>query len=126
MKPLINAINEESMNTNDYNECIKCIENLTNLELKNEALILPLTANNPNKKEQYNLVWIELESWLKHYENMSDRHKVLYDFVNNKLKQKSINVSNELTDKSAINNKRTIHATTKEEIVLNRNTNENT
>ena len=97
------------------------------MEAKNEALV-PLTANMTElkKKEQYNLVWIELESWLKQYENMSDRHKVLYEFVNNKLKQKSI-IINELSniDKSAIanNNKRAIKD---ENSLINRNSNENT
>ena len=71
-----------------------------------------IQCNLKTTDEQYAKLWNELESWLKHYENLSERHKRLYDFVNSKLKLKSINVNemNEISnsDKLNINNKRSI------------------
>ena len=131
LKPLINSICEENINTTEYNECIKCIENLQNLEAKNEPLLTTSKLsnfNNLNKKDQYKTLWNELESWLKLYENNSDRHKILYDFIN-KIKLKSLSTStvdftiNDLNnDKTAVKrNHSQINISNKNRILLSEN-----
>lgn len=50
-------------------------------------ILVPKNLKNLRKVDQYKMLWSELESWLKSYENLSERHKALYDFVN-KIKQK--------------------------------------
>ena len=116
LKPLINSICQDNLNASEYNECIACIENLQNLEAKNEGLFISSKLSNFNNlknKDQYKALWNELESWLKLYETSSDRHKILYDFIN-KIKIKSLSTSaisditlNDLSiDKTVSENKR--------------------
>ena len=84
--------------------------------------------NNLNKKDQYKTLWNELESWLKLYENNSDRHKILYDFIN-KIKLKSLSTStvdftiNDLNnDKTAVKrNHSQINISNKNRILLSEN-----
>jgi hypothetical protein len=56
---------------------------------------MPVSLSNLKKKDQYKALWNELESWLKAFENQSERHKTLYDYIS-RLKKKSILSSNEL------------------------------
>jgi hypothetical protein len=41
------------------------------------------------RKEQYKNLWTELENFLKNYEELSDRHRSLYDYVG-KLKKANV------------------------------------
>lgn len=96
LKPLIKSISEEVINDVQYNECIKCIEYYQGAEYRNEpivgaSLIAPscLSANvsaalaKSSRKDVYKRIWIELEGLLKCYQDVSERHRILYSHVRN-------------------------------------------
>jgi hypothetical protein len=74
---------------------VKTIEFFQNLENKNETYASFLTpiglkhVKNLKRKEQYKHLWTELEDFLKNYEDLSDRHKSLCDYVG-KLKKANV------------------------------------
>lgn len=81
-----------------YNECIKCIEYFQTAEYKNEPILatslispanisadLASALGKPNRKDLYKRIWAELESQLKCYQDVSERHRILYNHVRNML-----------------------------------------
>lgn len=92
---MVKSITEESINDIQYNECIKCIEYYQSGEHKNE----PITSANllaaPSaeqlallgkpRKDVYKRIWLEFESMLKYYQDVSERHRILYSHVRNML-----------------------------------------
>ena len=81
-----------------YNDCIKCIEYFQTAEYKNEpifaaSLVSPANISadiasalgKPNRKDLYKRIWAELESQLKCYQDVSERHRILYNHVRNML-----------------------------------------
>ncbi len=70
------------MNDNQFNESIKIIEYFQHTDLKTESLIYP----NPSLKQKQDKelllnFWNELESWLKAYNDISEKHKALHNHV---------------------------------------------
>lgn len=82
-------MSDEPITDIQYNECIKCIEYLQNAEAKNEqltntSLIVPISDMSVlRRKDIYKTLWTELESCLKFYQDLSDKHKFLYNHVKN-------------------------------------------
>jgi hypothetical protein len=80
-----------------YNECIKCIEYYQSFEIKGEGIPATdfiLQMNNSiykqiKKKDHFKLLWSDLEAYMRNYQDLSQKHKLLYNYVK-KLKINSI------------------------------------
>jgi hypothetical protein len=106
LQALFKCLSNEQITDLQYNECIKCIDFIQNLEHKNEqltnsSLIYPSRSfyKHLKKKDMFKVIWNELETLLKSYQDMSDRHKTLFMSVK---KAKAISTRNELVNKKAI------------------------
>ncbi len=106
LQTLFKCLSNEQITDLQYNECIKCIDFIQNLENKNEqlansSLIYPSRSfyKHLKRKDVYKVIWNELESLVKAYQDMSDRHKTLFMSVK---KAKVISTRNELVNKKAI------------------------
>lgn len=111
MKPLVNAVVSETLTDAQYTECFKIIEFCQNLENRNESII---TAGNLliqakpyrgiKKKDQYKILWNELESFLRAYSDISEKHLLLYRHVK-EIRQQHLNSENLLNyELSLLNN----------------------
>jgi polyferredoxin len=74
------------MGDTDYTECLKCIECIKSCENKNESIfnhfIVPQSHVQATKLEDlYRKLWSELEFYLKAYQDLSNKHKWLYQHV---------------------------------------------
>lgn len=72
-------INEEKMTDNQFTESIKLLEYFQHTDLRSESLIHPKDLKKIPEKELIRDFWNELESWLKAYQDMSEKHKALYN-----------------------------------------------
>jgi hypothetical protein len=80
-----------------YNECTKCIEYYQSCEMKGEGIpttdfILPVNNNvfkQLKKKDHFKLLWSDLEAYMRNYQELSQKHKLLYNCVK-KLNSNSI------------------------------------
>jgi len=106
LQSLFKCLSNEQITDLQYNECIKCIDFIQNLENKNEqlsnsSLIYPSRSfyKHLKRKDVYKVIWSELESLLKAYQDMSDRHKTLFMSIK---KAKAISTRNELINKKVV------------------------
>lgn len=77
---LVKSIGDEKITDNQFAEDIKIIEYFQHTDLKAESMILPV--NNLKKLFDFELIkdfWNELESWLNAYQDISEKHKALYN-----------------------------------------------
>jgi hypothetical protein len=80
-KKLMINIAEETLSDTQFTECIKCLEYFQNCDFKNEIYIVPLRPLSNRSAVDYDLktqFWIELEMWLKLFNDLSERHKILH------------------------------------------------
>lgn len=95
---MLETTSNNLINDQEYNECIKCIEFLQTSEYKNEPInisniISPTNIcsqltdalGKPFRKDIYKQIWMELESYLKCYQDTTERHRILYNHVRNML-----------------------------------------
>ena len=54
------------------------MEYFQNCDFKNESFIVPIKSLGSKDQDLKTQFWVELESWLKAYQDSSDRHKILY------------------------------------------------
>lgn len=82
---------QETITDLQYNDCIKCIEYLKAAEIRNEpiketSLCVPVEDTSfLRRKDVFKTVWTELESYAKSYQDISDRHRILYNHIRNML-----------------------------------------
>lgn len=117
LKTIAKHLSEKTLTVAQYNECIECIQSLQTLENKNESLVfvkIPKTMKNLKKKEQWKQMWCELDSLTREYQDVSDRHRLLYANISKitrnyvQQQQESNNIAINLTKKDAIFNKNDI------------------
>lgn len=82
-KKLMINIAEETLSDAQFTECIKCLEYFQNCDFKNEIYIVPLKLPLSGRSPLYDYdlktqFWIELEMWLKLFNDLSERHKILH------------------------------------------------
>jgi len=77
-KQILYYIPENNLSDAQFTECIKCLECLKheNYILKNESHIVPIKSNNDQDLKV--TFWVELEGFVKLYQDLSERHKILY------------------------------------------------
>ena len=74
------------MSDNDYTECLKCLECIKSCEMKNESIFNHFIISQPlvqlkKMEDLYRKLWSELEAYLKAYQDLSNKHKWLYQHV---------------------------------------------
>jgi hypothetical protein len=74
------------MSDTDYTECLKCLECIKSCETKSESIfnhfIIPQPlVQSKSVDELYRKLWSELEVYLKAYQDLSNKHKWLFQHV---------------------------------------------
>jgi hypothetical protein len=121
MKNLPNIISNDLISDTSYNECIESIEFARSCEQNNDNLYSStnLVVSNKvlkqiKKKDQYRMIYDELESLFKLYHDLSERHKTIYIYIKkirkNYLKnEKLINMQTDEVNYNSSTTNKTIH-----------------
>lgn len=84
LEPLLSIIHNPVLSEVEVEECKKVIMSLQLREENNEPLPIPSSGTRTKgskRDEQYNLLWNELETITDKYRELSEHHRMLYDFV---------------------------------------------
>ncbi len=86
------------MTDNQFSESIKLIEYFQHTDLKSESLIFATQKLKQMADKDLILgFWNELEIWLKSYQDISEKHKALYNHVK-KIRDNFLKIYSTITD----------------------------
>lgn len=93
LRKLLDNLVEDQMSDIQFAEGIKIIEYFQHTDLKSESLIFPTDVVKKNfDLDLIQIFWNELEEWLKLYQDLSEKHKALYNHAK-KIRDNFVKVS---------------------------------